>query len=419
MRVIFVIPFSPKYENLNAATSGSDYTDYPYTTNKSGEKVFFPKYDWGGLIGEHVLAADKTIHWEVWRPDDRADIVYQHVFDDGLIYRSYPVTARSYYQGMQRKRLPYSDLLEQELKTLCNQDPSTVVLLATTVEFCRLLHRAIRHATAKVLYYHFISEDYLIPKIGFTYNILKLIHRVALYFQEKRRLGLIGNIQVMHQIAAEKLNRLYPDKRVFFARIGIDLSFWENCMTKCEARKALGLPEHTFIFLMSQRLTQEYQLDKWLQALHKAKDQTFLCIITGTGIKTYVDCLARLVTKYDLNEKVRFTGFISDKLIRTYLSASDVFVSVPNNSGSTVSVVKAMAMGLPIIQTDNGATQQLLLENNAGILLNSRYDESWSNTISAVLAHELVIRTIPVDWLKREVSWDTCSRQWIDAINSI
>jgi glycosyltransferase involved in cell wall biosynthesis len=66
-----------------------------------------------------------------------------------------------------------------------------------------------------------------------------------------------------------------------------------------------------------------------------------------------------------------FTGYIAS--VVEYLSLSDIYISSSNREGLPLSVLEAMAAGLPIIATDAGGVRDLAGENGFLIPCNDEY----------------------------------------------
>ena len=55
-------------------------------------------YDWPDIIGNEVLKITDEFDYEVWQPDLRADKIYSHRFENGLVHKLFPAkTARRIY----------------------------------------------------------------------------------------------------------------------------------------------------------------------------------------------------------------------------------------------------------------------------------------------------------------------------------
>jgi glycosyltransferase involved in cell wall biosynthesis len=419
MKVIFIIPFPPVYKNINAISLKEENLADPFQTNAKGERIYFFRQDWGGIIGDNVIKADSSIQWEIWRPDDRADRIYKHVFSDGLTCISFPVSKRNSFYGITKQVLQYSNELENALVNECSSQDKVTVLLPTTVDFSRFLHAKIQELNPHVLYYHFLNSEFLIPQFDFSINPLKLIHRLLINGQKALRLRYIDNLQVLSEELQETVQSKYPAKNVFLARLGIDLSFWQNVVTKDEARNNAGLDIDSFVFLMSQRLVPEYQIDKWLQALSEAKTDKFQCIITGTGERAYVDYLTGLIDKYKMEGKVRLVGFVSNELLRTYITACDCFAMPGKKGGGSTGAIYAMHMNRLVLHTNSGVSYEVLKKFEAGIIVKPDNYEEWPRIIERLIRDKGSLKKVPADYIKDMFSWDKCTAQWLNAVKKV
>src|SRR5699024_6525142 len=76
--------------------------------------------------------------------------------------------------------------------------------------------------------------------------------------------------------------------------------------------------------------------------------------------------LELLVKNYHLEDKVKFLGFRSD--IKEICNAADVFVFPSIHEGLPVSVMEAMACGLPVVGSKIRGNKELIDQNRGGYL---------------------------------------------------
>ena len=81
----------------------------------------------------------------------------------------------------------------------------------------------------------------------------------------------------------------------------------------------------------------------------------------------YAESLQRLAQELGLGQRVRFLGSRSD--VPDILRASDVFVLSSDYEGNPLSVLEAMAAGLPIISTAVGGVPELVQHGATGLLV--------------------------------------------------
>lgn len=94
------------------------------------------------------------------------------------------------------------------------------------------------------------------------------------------------------------------------------------------------------------------------------KNLNLRLILVGDG-----ECnndLQNLARTYKLEKKIIFTGIVSN--IEDFLAEADVFILSSKYEGLPLSILEAMAAGLPIISTDVGGIKDIVTNN--GILIN-------------------------------------------------
>lgn len=92
-------------------------------------------------------------------------------------------------------------------------------------------------------------------------------------------------------------------------------------------------------------------------------------------------------------DKVRFLGAVSEEAKIDLLNSSDIFVLPSYAEGMPISILEAMAIGLPIVSTKVGAIPEVVKENN-GILIESGDIAALGSAIGNLLKDELLRRRI-------------------------
>jgi glycosyltransferase involved in cell wall biosynthesis len=96
--------------------------------------------------------------------------------------------------------------------------------------------------------------------------------------------------------------------------------------------------------------------------------------IAGNG---ETERLKKLIREYELNDVVKYIGWISGDNKHLQLSNSDIYILPSYNEGLPISILEAMSYALPVLSTSVGGIPEIVLKEN-GILFNpGNKDELW------------------------------------------
>jgi glycosyltransferase involved in cell wall biosynthesis len=111
-----------------------------------------------------------------------------------------------------------------------------------------------------------------------------------------------------------------------------------------------------------------YGIDVLLDAipavLRTAPDARFLLI--GDGRLT--ESFRKKAQKMGIQENVRFVGRVRNSQIPYYLTGSDIYVSPSLSDGTSISLLEAMACGLPVVVTDVDANFEWVKDGHNGLI---------------------------------------------------
>lgn len=124
-------------------------------------------------------------------------------------------------------------------------------------------------------------------------------------------------------------------------------------------RKELGAAEDAFVVLNIGEMIVRKNQKAAIEAIARCENEHCVLLICGRGEKEKE--LKELVKKMNLENKVIFCGFRRD--INEILRAADVFLFPSFQEGLPVSVMEAMAAGLPVICSDIRGNRDLIDEN--------------------------------------------------------
>lgn len=143
--------------------------------------------------------------------------------------------------------------------------------------------------------------------------------------------------------------------------IGINLEKIQNLKVDIkQKKKELGMSENTLILLSVGELNKNKNHETVLQALSKLKDKNFIYLICGRGVlKEYLE---RKIQELRIENKVKLLGYRND--VMEILKISDLFIFPSKREGLPVSVIEAMAAGLPVIASNVRGNRDLIAKEN-------------------------------------------------------
>lgn len=136
------------------------------------------------------------------------------------------------------------------------------------------------------------------------------------------------------------------------------------------ARDALGLPQSAVVFGTVARLDPVKDLVTLIEAfeLTRLSVPNGMLAIIGDGPER--SALAARARALGMASRVRFVGMRRDA--RALLPALDVFVNSSTSEGVSLTILEAMAAGLPVVATRVGGTPEVVLDDRTGLLVSPR-----------------------------------------------
>ena len=96
------------------------------------------------------------------------------------------------------------------------------------------------------------------------------------------------------------------------------------------------------------------------------KNQNFILTIAGNGD---IEKLNTIIQKYNLNQKVKYVGWITGNEKEQLFKQTDIFILPSYGEGMPMSILEAMSYGIPVIATDVGGIPEVIIHEKTGILI--------------------------------------------------
>jgi len=221
-------------------------------------------------------------------------------------------------------------------------------------------------------------------------NILRrLIGRRARYLLRVRISGYVSNktICVSNAVREVLVNAYgFPARKTLTVLNGVSTSTFFPMKTGGAAvRDRLGVDPEDFLLVSTARLVEATGIDILLQAVSRVVRQgiSCKCIIIGDG--PLREKLIQQANRLGLWDYVYFEGFQRD--VQPYLHAGSAFILTSHVEGLSLSVLEAMASGLPCIVTSVGGMTEAVKDRLVGLVIPPASVEAAADAIAYFATH--------------------------------
>lgn len=135
------------------------------------------------------------------------------------------------------------------------------------------------------------------------------------------------------------------------------------------------LTNRYFTLVSCSRIVPIKRLELIAEAICEIKDIPIQWIHFGNGEEEYTKIITKKMKRAGKNVIYNFKGFVDNQILREeYLTQPfSAFINVSESEGLPVSIMEAMSVGMPIIATDVGGTNEIVFQGENGYLLNKDF----------------------------------------------
>ncbi len=137
--------------------------------------------------------------------------------------------------------------------------------------------------------------------------------------------------------------------------------------TRERVRSELGVPDDAVLAITVANLRREKDYPNLLHACRVAIDQEQSMVLLAVGQGPLADEVRDLHHRLGLGARVKLLGYRSD--VPDLLAACDLFVLASAFEGLPVSIMEAMAAGLPVVATAVGGVPEAVMNGETGLLV--------------------------------------------------
>ncbi len=131
------------------------------------------------------------------------------------------------------------------------------------------------------------------------------------------------------------------------------------------ARARLGLTARHKIVLTVNHLHPRKRIDLFIDTIAQLK-QPAVGLIVGKGPEQ--DALKAQVAGLGLDERIIFAGFVAEDELAAIYGLADVYLHTGKQESFGLSVIEALALGVPVVSVDEGGPRDTVREGQSGHL---------------------------------------------------
>ena len=169
----------------------------------------------------------------------------------------------------------------------------------------------------------------------------------------------LGVVDVLRKLGVTSQIEVVPN--------GVELDRFQQTYQD-DGRSELGFTAEDILLVYSGRLGPEKNIDFLLRAFSgaaEAVDRIHLLLIGGGPEE---ENLKKLASQLGINDRVHFVGMIEYELMPRFLSMCDLFVTASVTEVHPLSVIEAMASGLPALGIHSVGVGDIIEDSRTGLL---------------------------------------------------
>jgi glycosyltransferase involved in cell wall biosynthesis len=144
-----------------------------------------------------------------------------------------------------------------------------------------------------------------------------------------------------------------PEERIALIQWGVNVERIRSLRGSFRLQQIANVPPDAFVVLSTRWCEPIYNLETVLHAVPKVLSGTerkvCFVFIGGGSLQFRLESLAG---NLGVEKQTRFTGSLAHEVLEECYGGADIYVSVPQSEGASVSLMEALAAGLPAVVSD-------------------------------------------------------------------
>lgn len=228
----------------------------------------------------------------------------------------------------------------------------------------------------------FYKEQPLLKKI-----IYKRLEQIASWFSDGYLSQNFQDISIMKPLLPKKVVVGYEGNGIARSLL-TDLPRL-TMERKKEIKKQLDVADDYFLFLMGARFEPIKNHDMLINAIRLIRtDRSFQVILAGDG--PLLEKYREAVGTSEFKHKIKFLGFRDD--VHELIQVADAVILTSEKEGIPRIVMEAMALGKPVLATDVSGTNELIIHDKTGELVQLNDVEELARRMNNWIDHKYKVK---------------------------
>ncbi len=240
----------------------------------------------------------------------------------------------------------------------------------------RLAARSARKNGTKVIYtahgFHFFKGAPLVNWLA--------------YYPAERWLARYTDVLITINKEDYELAKKFEANRIeYVPGVGIDTDKFRNIeVNRTEKRESIGVSEDDFMIISVGELNKNKNHQVIIRAIAKLRNENIKYILCGQGpLETE---LRGLTDKLGLQNQVKFLGFRKD--VPDLMKVADLFAFPSYREGLSLSLMEAMASGLPVVCSEIRGNTDLIEDGKGGYLIDDSDELRYAQYVELLFDNE-------------------------------
>ena len=181
-----------------------------------------------------------------------------------------------------------------------------------------------------------------------------------------------------------------PSSKGYYIHNGFDFNRIKIQKTEEEVRKKFNI-KTKYIVGMTASFSDKKDHETFVKAgtlvLEKNRDVTFIAIGEGVNLEAVKNSVDK-----DMIENFKFVGVQSD--VESIVNILDIGVLATYTEGISNAIMEHMAFGKPVIATDGGGTNELIIDNTTGFLIQKKNNQELAEKIEFLLSNPVIAKAM-------------------------